>query len=98
MELEERTVSALESIRDSFASIAYSLTALQALQQDRFEREFPSKTKKEANVTHKLTDEEILERKISGDPNEPLEWIGEREREVISLESSERAGAESKKS
>lgn len=88
--LSDQELTALERIATAFEKIADTLTAL-------YNREYPTRLRKEANVTHKLTDEEILERKISGDPNEPLEWIGEREREVISLESSERAGAESKK-
>jgi len=83
---------------DAFEQIASALTAIAQTNQNCFEREFPTKTKKQASVTHRLSDEEKLERQISGDPSEPLEWIGEREREVIVAESTERAGTESKKS
>jgi len=88
----------MERLADAFGQIAIALTAIAQTNQNRFEREFPSKLKKEASVTHKLSDEEKLKRKISGDPDEPLEWIGERELEVIASESSERTGTDSKKS
>lgn len=90
--------NALERLAAAFEQIASALTAIAQTNQNRFEREFPTKAKKQASVTHRLSDAEKLARQISGDPSEPLEWIGERELEVIASESSERAGTDSKKS
>lgn len=83
---EERACRALEAIADA-------LQCWCKLEAQRFEKEYPVKTSRDAIVTHIQTEEELLAASLGLDGSETLEeWsdldaVGPREREVVKKKS-----------
>lgn len=77
---------AMERIATAFETIADTLDAMYKLQQERFDREYPTRFPKDAVVTRLPTEEEKLARAQGATGESSLdEWmqIGPREREII---------------
>lgn len=83
LEAMERDERAMERIATAAESIAEALTMWCKLEQQRFDREYPVKTPRDAIVTHVKTPEEILRENIGGEPEPLEEWIGPREQELL---------------
>lgn len=90
---EERAVAAMEKIADA-------LTDLATMSQRRLEYEYPTKpAPRDATVTHRKTEQEILEERSHASPEEIESYIGPREQSVLdkqSAESSKRTGTAAK--
>lgn len=78
-----RDENSMERMAAAFETIADTVVAMYKLQEQRFDKEYPSKpTPKDATVTRIASDEDKL-REDLGDTGEPLEdWVGPREREL----------------
>ena len=81
----EEDARAMERIASVFEVVADTLVAMLNLQQQRFDREYPARNKRDAVVTHLPTEEEKLKQE-QGQTDESLdEWmsLGPRERMLV---------------